>query len=311
MAAQIALLSGAAARNLHPLHTLLTRRVDLPTRKRIQKHGLRGAWVGARLGCGRELSTTSTRRVGFLGSQNIGAARGQQRQIKPCADAGAAGMSEENYASLQQKTQAMVETAMLAAFAGLAYYLGTALRLEAHLGSFLPLPIVIGAARWNPRVAAKVLAVTALLLAILAGLQRAISYVLIHGLMALSLSVLWSMRLPWSVTIPIASVVRSGGMLVSLAISSYLLRENLLAMVAAQMSTLAEQMGALMGISGTPALHWIYILIFVVVIVNSLTYLLLLHVLYTILLSKIAPPGFCRAPKVIQRMLFGPTAETT
>ena len=45
------------------------------------------------------------------------------------------------------------------------------------------------------------------------------------------------------------------------------------------------------------------------VIVNSLTYLLLLHVLYTILLSKIAPPGFCRAPKFIQRMIFGANTD--
>jgi len=255
---------------------------------------------------GSGLGFSHHNQVGPIGRSWEGrAAHVQRRLTTASALAGDAKSSDEDYVKLQRKTQAMVETAMLAAFAGLAYYLGTALRVEAHLGSFLPLPIVIGAARWDSKVAAKVLAVTALLLAILAGLQRAISYVLIHGLMALALSIMWSMKLPWRVSIPVASVVRSAGMLLSLGISSCLLRENLLAMVAAQMSTLAEQMGALMGITGTPQLFWIYALIFVLVIVNSLTYLLLLHVLFYILLHKTAPPGFCTAPKFIKKMVFG------
>ena len=46
------------------------------------------------------------------------------------------------------RVQAMVDTAMLAAFAGLAYYIGTITGLHAHLGSILPLPIVIATARY-------------------------------------------------------------------------------------------------------------------------------------------------------------------
>jgi hypothetical protein len=52
---------------------------------------------------------------------------------------GDAKSSDEDYVKLQRKTQAMVETAMLAAFAGLAYYLGTALRVEVrclHQGNY-------------------------------------------------------------------------------------------------------------------------------------------------------------------------------
>lgn len=52
--------------------------------------------------------------------------------------------------------------------------------------------------------------VTALLLVVLAGLQRAVSYVLLHGATALVLAALWSRRSPWRVTIPVASLVREG-----------------------------------------------------------------------------------------------------
>jgi hypothetical protein len=128
---------------------------------------------------------------------------------------------------------------MFAACAGLAYYLGTALRLEvrwakhhsnrtgavgrahtpsrvpqwrgttergstlplltsdgvsprqAYLGGFLPLPVVLAGARWDTRTAAKTLVVTALLLTILAGAHRALSYVLLHGGTGLALAALW------------------------------------------------------------------------------------------------------------------------
>jgi len=211
----------------------------------------------------------------------------------------------EGYDSKQQRTQAMVETAMYAACAGLASYLGTALRVEAYLGAFLPLPIVISAARWDTKTAAKTLGVTALLLVVLAGLQRAVSYVLLHGATALVLAALWSRRSPWRVTIPVASLVRSAGILVSLAISSWLLRENLLAMIAGQLSTLAEQIGGMIGMTGTPSLTWVYALLFGVLVMNSVTYLILLHVLYTLLLQPTAAPGFCEAPLFVQRILLG------
>eukprot|EP00959_Pyramimonas_sp_CCMP1952_P203017 4245698-Pyramimonas_sp.AAC.3 len=153
MAAQVAQRWGEARtlNSSRPVYTrVLTRRPQSsripPTRKGIHGHTLPGVWVDARLGCNHQHPTGSDRWVGSLGSGNIRHARGQRRQTTTCvgatgaktvqyvyshADYWDAGSSEvENFASLQRKTQAMVETAMLAAFAGLAYYLGTALRLE-------------------------------------------------------------------------------------------------------------------------------------------------------------------------------------
>ena len=51
-------------------------------------------------------------------------------------------------------------------------------------------------------------AVTALLLTTLSGIQRALSYVLLHGITALTLAALWRRKQGWSVTLPVASLVR-------------------------------------------------------------------------------------------------------
>ena len=55
------------------------------------------------------------------------------------------------------------------------------------------------------------------------------------------------------------------GILLSLVVSSWLLRENLVALVASQLSSLAEQIGAMVGLTGTPPLSAVYALLFSVV----------------------------------------------
>lgn len=179
--------------------------------------------------------------------------------------------------------------------------IGTVLRLESHLGAFLPLPVVLAGARWDSKVAAKTLTVTAILVSILTGWQRALTYVLMHGAMGITLAVLWHQGATWGVTVPVASLVRSLGIMASLAVASFLLREDILAMVAAQMCLLLEQIAGAMGASGTPSLFWVYLLIFGVVLLNSVSYVILIHVLYFILLRNIAAPGFCKAPRFVAR----------
>lgn len=102
--------------------------------------------------------------------------------------------------------------------------------------------------------------------------------------------------------------MRSLGLLASLAVSSWLLRENLLAMIAGQMASLAEQIGGMMGITGTPPLPWVYALLFGTLALNSVMYLGLLHMLYSILLLPVAPPGFGTPPPFVRRALFGRNA---
>jgi hypothetical protein len=63
-----------------------------------------------------------------------------------------------------ESTRRMVETAMLAAVAGLAYVLSTLLKLDAYFSYILPLPIVLAALRMGPTAATMVVTVAFLLL---------------------------------------------------------------------------------------------------------------------------------------------------
>ncbi|KAF5828554.1 hypothetical protein DUNSADRAFT_17452 [Dunaliella salina] len=63
-----------------------------------------------------------------------------------------------------EKTKTLVETAMLAAVSGLAYLLSTILKLEASLGYFLPLPVVLAAMRGGPTAGWKTMMATGFLL---------------------------------------------------------------------------------------------------------------------------------------------------
>jgi hypothetical protein len=64
----------------------------------------------------------------------------------------------------------------------------------------------------------------------------------------------------------------------------------------------------MMGITGTPPLPWVYALLFATLALNSVIYLGLLHLLYSILLLPIAPPGFGTPPPFVRRALFGRNA---
>lgn len=65
----------------------------------------------------------------------------------------------------------------------------------------------------------------------LLGPVQAATYLLNHGLMAGALGALLARRAPWTVGIPVAAAVRVAGQLGFLALSSWTLNENLVALL--------------------------------------------------------------------------------
>ncbi len=65
----------------------------------------------------------------------------------------------------------------------------------------------------------------------LLGPLRAVTYVLMHGLLAASLGSLWRLRAPWSLSVPIGAVIRMAGQLAYLLLSSVTMNENLFAVL--------------------------------------------------------------------------------
>lgn len=110
------------------------------------------------------------------------------------------------------------------------------------------------------------------------------------GSLGLSIGLLWRVNSPWSVSLPVTALVRSVGVVASLAASSLLLRENVMALVVAQLHALLEQICLTMDFAQVPELSWVYSFAGVLILVNSLCYTVLLHLLYSIF-AVAAGPG--------------------
>lgn len=129
------------------------------------------------------------------------------------------------------------------------------------------------------------------------------NYLLLHGVMAYSLGALWNKRCSWWITIPASALTRSAGIFGSLAFSSLLLRENVMALLVTQMYGLLDQIAANIGASFMPSIGWVWAIALFFVLVNSLSYVVILHAVYTIVLNVVVQPNFVNAPPKIKKML--------
>ena len=201
-------------------------------------------------------------------------------------------------------TRLVVETAMLAAMSSLFFHLSASFRLETYLGSLFPLPIVIASARWGDVAAWRTLLVAFLLLNLLSGPLRASNYGCLHGFTGLALGLCWKRKLSWVYSVPISAFARTVGVFSSLMISSLMIRENVFRLMVVQVYALIDQICATLGATFVPNLTAILCMAFFFVILNSLSYTLILHLVYSIALTTATPDGnFANAPARVRRVL--------
>ncbi|CAG9465514.1 unnamed protein product [Pedinophyceae sp. YPF-701] len=179
----------------------------------------------------------------------------------------------------------MVETAMLAALAGLAYTLFTTVGLDKYVGYFLPVAPIVAALRNGSAACLRTVGATFVLLLVLQGPLRASVYFFLHGSMACVMGWAISRRVRWRVAVPAAALARVFGTLGYLAMTSWVMNENLLRLLVSNVCTLLDQIAASMGTTGVPSPSTVYGLIGVLLMVNGLAYSLLLHALYAVLLK--------------------------
>jgi hypothetical protein len=203
-----------------------------------------------------------------------------------------------------QKTQKIVETAMLAAVAGLSYSFATLLKLEGYLSFVLPLPIVLAGLRGGGLACIKALFVAFLLLFILLGPYRAVTYILIYGLLSLALGVSWTLKFPWAISVPLAAVARVIGFLLYFSLSSWISNENLMALMLNNIHNMLDQIAAIVGGSGAPSIAAVGITLASLLLVNALFYVSMMHLLYILILKNM---GYETGPlpRFIQSLIGG------
>ncbi|KEH25374.1 membrane protein [Medicago truncatula] len=130
-----------------------------------------------------------------------------------------------------QKTLQLVECSMFAALTGLVYFLSNALAIENYFSCFFSLPIVISSMRWGIDAGRKTMVATTILLFVLSGPVKALTYLLKHGIVGYTMGTLWRLETSWSLSVFLCAIVRSIGAVGFVLISSFLIRENILALV--------------------------------------------------------------------------------
>eukprot|EP00270_Netrium_digitus_P019469 TRINITY_DN767_c0_g1_i6.p1 TRINITY_DN767_c0_g1~~TRINITY_DN767_c0_g1_i6.p1 ORF type:complete len:281 (+),score=24.35 TRINITY_DN767_c0_g1_i6:70-912(+) len=152
-----------------------------------------------------------------------------------------------NPQTMKARTLELVETSMLAGLSGLVFFLASSLRLENQLGFFFPLPVVIACLRWGVGTGINTLTTTAVLLLILSGPLKSLTYMLLHGFVGITLGAIWSSGRGWRFSLPVCTGVRAAGGMGFLFLSSFLLKENILRLILVNAHSSISQLFAAMG----------------------------------------------------------------
>ncbi|KAL9666311.1 hypothetical protein QQ045_000639 [Rhodiola kirilowii] len=238
---------------------------------------------------------------------------------------------EVNEEVVYKETLRLVECAMLAAVSGLTYFLSNSLAIENYFGCFFALPIVVTSMRWGVAAGRKTMVATGMLLLVLAGPVKALTYLLMHGFVGFTMGSLWRLGTNWTLSIFITTLVRAIGACGYVLVTSFLIRENIFALVNARSAcffiyytssyekhllfdssllqitinihaSLAYIFTSL-GVNMIPSMSAIYTLFGTLVLINCGLFIFLLHVLYGILLTKLGMRASFTIPKWLERAM--------
>ncbi|XP_018449184.1 uncharacterized protein LOC108820683 [Raphanus sativus] len=213
------------------------------------------------------------------------------------------GKREEGDELVYQKTLRLVECAMFAAVTGLVYFLSNSLAIENYFGCFFALPIVISSLRWNIAGGRKTMVATVMLLFILSGPVKALTYFLMHGLLGLAIGSLWRMKASWRLSIFLCTMVRALGLIGYVLTSSFLIRENILAVITINIHASLSYVFTAMGLNLMPSMSLIYMIFGTVLLLNSGFFVLLLHILYSIFLTRLGMKSSLRLPAWLDKAI--------
>ncbi|OIW02229.1 hypothetical protein TanjilG_23937 [Lupinus angustifolius] len=200
-----------------------------------------------------------------------------------------------------QKTLQLVECSMFAALTGLVYFLSNSLAIENYFSCFFSLPIVISSMRWGVDAGRKTLVATTILLFVLSGPVKALTYLLKHGIVGYTMGTLWRSGASWNLSIFLCTIVRALGAVGFVLISSFLIRENILALITINIHASLTFVLTASGVTSIPSMNLIYTLFGILVLLNSGCFMFLLHLLYSVFLTRMGMKSSLRLPRWLER----------
>ncbi|KAL0424822.1 UNVERIFIED_CONTAM: hypothetical protein Sradi_1017000 [Sesamum radiatum] len=199
-----------------------------------------------------------------------------------------------------QKTLRLVECAMFAAVSGLAFLLSNSLAIEKYFACFFALPIVLSTMRWGIAAGRKTMVATTVLLFVLSGPVKAITYLLLHGLLGFAMGTFWRLKASWAASVFLCAIVRATGALGNVVIASYLIGENILALITINVHALVTYILSSLGIIAVPSMNFIYFIFGFLLLLNCGFFVFLLHLLYAIFFTRLGMKASLRLPKWLE-----------
>lgn len=202
-----------------------------------------------------------------------------------------------------QKALRLVECSMFAAVAGLAYLISNSLAIENYFGCFFALPIVVSSMRWGVAGGRKTMVATAVLLLVLSGPVKALTYVLMHGLLGFTMGSLWRLQVSWSLSIFLCTLVRAVGAVGYVLTSSFLIQENILALITINVHATLTLIFNSLGFNTVPSMNTIYVIFSTLLLINCSFFVFLLHILYGLFLTRLGMKASLRLPRWLEKAL--------
>lgn len=204
--------------------------------------------------------------------------------------------------SLKDPPLALVETAFLASTTSLLWLINAYFPIGPIWRICMPIPIALIYLRWNRREAWMTATVAGLLLMVFMGPVRSLFFLMPYGLLGVLLGYCWRRQANWAVSIGLGTLLNSLGFFFKVALTSVLLGEDLWIYVTTQVTKILNWVSINLGLLIQADLTMVQLLATLLVLVNSVIYLFVVHLVAWYLLdrlgAKVPPP-----PHWVQVML--------
>lgn len=187
-------------------------------------------------------------------------------------------------------TLAMVESAFLASMVSIIWLINYYFPIGPLLRILFPIPLALVYLRWRSPTAIKGVIAAGLLLSVLMGPTRSIVFLIPYGLQSLQLGFCWVRNAPWAFSIFTGALIGSFGFFFRFWLFSILLGENLWQYVMSQITNLVDWIFLKLNILAQPDLLLVQLLAVLMVFINSLIYMLAVHLVALLILDRLGNP---------------------
>ena len=184
----------------------------------------------------------------------------------------------------------MVETAFLASTSALLWILNFYFPIGPIFRMMFALPTAIAYLRWGKRASWMTAIVAALLLGVLMGPPRGLQFLIPFGFLGVLLGGLWRAKAGWTASMGWGVLLTTIGVFFQTALVSLLLGTNLWLYLNQQVRGLLAWVFEKMGILIDPSLAAVQVVAVALVAVQSLGYVLLVHLVALLLMERLGHP---------------------